>query len=302
MSSFTSKQLRVTFIMTGVGQVFPGTGNNTLTLAPQDQFTGLRITSKVEAVARLATQLDLQVYGMKAADMDALTVAWANPPVVLNNKVILEANDGSGWVQVFAGTIKEAQPIYRAQPNVYFQVLGITGYLAKINPIPPTSYPYQVDIGVAAPDIIAQMGTEPNGTPTFTYVDGGADGVLTNPYFWGTAWDQLRQACIASKSDFYAQGNQVLITKHGLPRNSTPAVVLNKTSGLIGSPEYSGAGLEVIAIWNAAFLCGSALQIDVARPPAAAGRWFPIKLQHRLDAFMPRGQWSTNMQCLRVLV
>lgn len=289
MTSFTIKQLRVTFILAGTNQVFPGTGNNTLTLV------GLRTSASVEAVARLATQMDLKVYGMKAADMNALTVAWANPPVVLDHLVILEANDGSGWTQVFSGTIKEAQPIYRAQPNVYFQVLAMTGYFQKINPVPPTSYPEVVDIGVAAPDIIAKMGGG------FTYVDGGATGVLTNPYFWGTAWDQLKQACAAAKADFYIQGSQILVVPQGQPRANAPAVVLNRASGLIGSPEYSGAGLEVMAIFNPAFSCGSPLQLET-NVPAATGRWYPFKMRHRLDAVLPRGQWMTSLQCLRVLV
>lgn len=295
VNSFTSKQLRVTFILAGTNQTFPGTGNNTLVLQPSGTFTGLRIQSKVEAVARLATQLDLKVFGMKKADMDALTVAWANPPIVLNHLVILEANDGNGWTQVFSGTIKEAQPIYRAQPDVYFQVLAVTGYFQKINPVPPTSYPETVDIGVAAPDIIAKMGGD------FTYVDGGATGVLSNPYFWGTAWDQLKQACQAAKADFYVQGKQILITPQGQPRANQPAVILNRGSGLIGSPEYSGAGLEVMAIFNPAFLCGTPIQLET-NVPAATGRWFPIKLQHRLDEMVKRGQWMTSMQCLRVLV
>jgi hypothetical protein len=293
VTSFTDKQLRVTFILAGTNQVFPGTNSNTLIL------TGLRTSAKVDAVARLSTTMDLRVYGMLAVDMNALTVAWANPPVVLNHLVILEAKDSTdpdptrGWVQVFKGTIKEAQPEFRAQPDVYFQVLAMTGYFQKITPAEPTSYPFQVDIGVAADDIVTRMG--------FTYVDGGATGVLTNPYFYGTLWDQLAQACQAANADFYFQGDTVLVVPAGRPRTTQPAVILNPASGLIGYPCYSGAGLEVSAIFNPAFLCGTPVQIETV-VPSATGRWYPIKLQHILEAKQPKGQWQTRMQCLRVLV
>lgn len=287
-NSFTVKQLRVTFILAGTNQVFPGTGNNTLVL------TNLRMSAKVEAVARLATNLDLKVFGMKQSDMNALTVAWANPPIVLNHLVIVESNDGTGWSQVFSGTIKEAQPIFRAQPDVYFQVIGMTGYFQKINIAAPTTYPYQVDIGVVAADIIEKMG--------FTYVDGGATGVLDTPYFYGSLWDQLAKACAAAKADFYLQGKDVLVVPQGKPRTDAPSVVLTGDSGLIGYPEYSGAGLDVTAIFDPAFSCGAPIDLTSSRVPSATGRWFPIKLRHVLEPLLPRGQWITYLQCLRVLV
>lgn len=279
--------------MSGTNQVFPGTNSNTLVL------TGLRVQAKVEAVARLATQADIRIYGMKRADMNALTVAWANPPIVLDHIVILEAKDNGdpnperGWTQVFSGTIKEAQPIYRGQPDVFFQVLGVTGYFQKIQPVEPTSYPFTVDIGVAAADIVERMG--------FTYVDGGATGVLTNPYFDGTLYDQLVQACQAAGADFYFLGNEVLVTPQGQPRKNQPAVILNPQSGLIGYPEYSGAGLEVLAIFNPAFQCGTPVELQTS-VPAATGRWYPFKLRHLLESVTPKGNWMTQLQCLRVLV
>jgi hypothetical protein len=285
LNSFTDKQLRVTFIMAGTNQVFPGTNTNTLTL------TGLRVSAKVEAVARLATQAEIRVYGMASRDMNAMTVAWANPPVVLDHMVILEANDGNGWVQVFSGTIKEAQPEYRAQPDVYFCVVGVTGYYQRIQPVAPTSYQETVDIGVAASDIIDRMG--------FTYVDGGADGVLTSPYWDGTLWDQLTDACKDAKADFYIQGKNIVVTPRGKPRTGEPAVILNKDSGLVGYPVYSGAGLEVQAIFNPAFACGAPIQLETT-VPSATGQWFPIKMRHTLEANFPKGQWLSELQCLRV--
>lgn len=287
MNSFREKQLRVTLILAGTNQKFAGTNSNTLVL------TNLRISARVKAVARLATQADIRIFGMLSADMNALTVAWANPPIVLDHIVILEANDGDKWTQVFKGTIIEAQPNYANAPEVFFQLLATVGYFQKIQPAEPTSYPFTVDIGVAAADIIGRMG--------FTYVDGGADGVLTNPYFSGTLFDQLAQACAAANADFYIQGDTILVTPAGLPRQNQPAVVLNPESGLIGYPMYSRSGLNVSAIFNPAFTCGTPIELT-SSVPSATGRWYPFAMQHILESRMPRGQWQTQLQCLRVLV
>jgi hypothetical protein len=133
-NSFTVKQLRATLILGGSNQVFPGTTSNRLTI------TGLRMSVQVLQVARLAATLSMKIWGMRRDFMNALTVAWAIPPVILDNVVIVEAKDNNdpdpeqGWTQIFSGTITEAQPEYRAQPNVYFSLQASCGYFQKIEP------------------------------------------------------------------------------------------------------------------------------------------------------------------------
>jgi hypothetical protein len=288
VNSFTIKELRVTLILNGTNQVFPGTNSNTLVL------TGLRMSAKVKTVARMATQADIRIWGMTPADMNALTVAWANPPVVLDHLVMVEANDGNGWVQVFKGTIIEGQPEYRSAPDVYFHLLAVVAYFQKINPAVPTSYPTTVDADVACADIISQMG--------FTAViAGNVNAVLTNPYFNGTLFDQLQQVCQAAGADFYLLGETILVTGSGLPRTDQPAVVLNPESGLIGYPVYERAGLNVDALFNPAFLCGTPIELT-SSVPSASGRWYPFAIQHTLESLMPKGKWLSQLQCLRVLV
>lgn len=287
-NSFTDKQLRVTLILAGTNQVFPGTNSNKLVL------TNLRMSAQVQAVARQAPSASIRIYGMRKDDMNALTVAWANFPVVLDNIVILEANGGNGWTQVFVGSIKEAQPVYRNAPDVFFELLAVTGYYQKINPVPPTSYEETVDIGLVVRDLATKMG--------FEYENGGIDTVLAGPlYLCGTLYDQLATACVKAKADFYFLGNTILITPINQPRTKVPAVVLNAQSGLIGYPMYCAAGLEVQAIFDPAFNCGVPIELD-SIVPGAVGRWFPYSMTHTLEARMPNGQWMTTLNCLKVLV
>lgn len=286
-NSFTSKQLRVTLILAGTNQVFPGTNSNTLIL------TNLRVTAQVQAVARLAAQASLKIYGMTQADMNALTVAWANPPVVLDHLVILEANDGSGWVQVFNGTMLEAQPDYGSAPDVSFTLLARIAYFPQINPAPPTSYQETVDIGLVAGDLAEQMG--------FAFENGGANAVLAGPIaLKGTLYNQLVTACQMAKADFYIFNGKVLITPAGQPRSRAPSVVLNARTGLIGYPVYERAGLKVDAVFDPAFACGTPIDLE-SIVPNATGRWYPFAMTHTLESRVPGGQWKTQLQCLRVL-
>lgn len=293
MSSFTEKRLRLTLILSGTNAVFPGTNSNTLVIE------NLRMRAKVRAVARIATQADIDVFGMLQADMNAMTIAWANPPVVLDHLVILESNStgrADGWVQIFKGTIIEAQPDYRSAPDVSFNLLAVTGYYQKISPADPISYLNEVTIGVVVADMVALMG-EPW---TLTLGD-NVDAVLKNPYFWGSQWDQLAQACASANCDFYIQGDEVLVVNSGQPRDTQPAVVLGPNSGLVGYPMFERSGLAVSALFTPAFLCGIALEIQ-SDVPNASGRWFPYAMNHTLESLMPRGLWLSSLQCLRVLV
>lgn len=287
MSSFTQKRLRVTLIMSGANSVFPGTNSNTLTLE------NMRMSAKVQAVARLATQAELRISGMKQADMDALTVAWANPPVVLDHLVILEADSGNGYVQVFKGTIIEAQPNYKGAPDVSFDLLAVTGYFQKINPAEPRSFPAEAEADVIIGGIVADMGLS-------FEIQGSLGALAEGAYFWGTLWDQLAQACQTFNADFYVFGDNVLVTEAGKPGSQQPAVVLSRDTGLIGYPCYERSGLLVSAIFDPAFACGTPLEIQ-SSVPSATGRWYPYSLLHVLESRTPKGQWMSQMQCLRVL-
>jgi hypothetical protein len=295
MGSFTAKQLRVKLILDGDNAVFPGTNSNTL------EIERLRISAKVQAVARLATQCELRIFGMQQADMNALTVVWATPNVILRHTVILEANNtgkADGWVQVFKGNFKEAQPDYRAQPDVSFVILAVTALFHKINPVAPSSFPESADIGAIAGDIVERMGDP----WTLTVADGANDVVVSNQYLCGTLWDQLAAACQATHCDFYVQGDEILITPNNLPRDKIPTVVLSPDSGLIGYPMFEAAGLNVSALFDPAFQCGAALDIQTSNPVNANGRWYPYALFHDLESIVPGGRWFTDLRCLRVLV
>lgn len=286
-NSFTSKRLRVTFTLLGSGAVFAGTNSNVLTI------TGLRMQAVVQATARLAAQLQLRVFGMKREDMEAITVAWANPPVVLDHTVLLEADSGDGFSKVFSGTIIEAQPEYRAQPDTHLTVLASCGYFQKIQAVAPTSYTETVDIGFVAGELADRMG--------FQFVNGGANAVLAGPiYLHGTLVDQLDTACQMAGCDYYLSNDTLTITPRGEPIEGVPpAVKLTRDTGLIQSPVYERAGLNVQAIYQPAFDNGVPIDIE-SIVPNATGRWYPFSMVHSLDQLVPNGKWNTSMQCLRV--
>jgi hypothetical protein len=253
---------------------------------------------------------------MKRQDMDAITVAWANPPVVLNHRVILEADNGDGFSKVFGGTIIEAQPNYNAAPDTFLSLQASVGYFQKIQAVAPAAYAETTDIGRVAGKLADQMG--------FTFVNGGVDTVLQGPiYLWGTLLDQLDQACRMAGCDYYLTGSEssptgapgpigvvnpqdaqgtLTITPRGRPiEGSTVAALLRDNTGMIGYPMYGRDGLHVDAFWQPAFGCGVPVQVE-SIVPSATGLWYPYTMTHLLDANLPNGKWQTSMVCNRRFV
>lgn len=306
-NSFTYKQLRARFILAQSGVVFPGTNSNTLII------TGLRMSAQIQASSTCASLMQLRVWGMKRADMDAITVAWAIPGgVVLDHLIILEANNGDGWSMVYSGTIIEAQPEYRGAPDTYLSVSAVTGYQQALLGETGTSYQEDVDIGFLAGTLADKMG--------FTFVNGGANAVLKGGIqLWGSLVDQLDQACRMAACDYYLTGTPsaptgapragavtpensrgtLTITPRGKPiAGAEVAVFLTPETGLIGYPVYGRDGLSVQALWRPAF--GVAIPIELKTiVPAATGTWYPYSMTHLLDANLPNGKWQTNMSCNR---
>lgn len=287
MSSFTRKRLRVKLILSAAANIsFTSTGDNTLVL------TNNRMSAHVQSNARQATQMTLKIWGMTLADMDAMTAAYIDPKAIRNNLVVLEADSGLGFYPVFQGSILEAQPDFRSA-DVSFQVTALVKYFEQINVVQPLAYKGDTDIAV--------MGRYLAGQLNLNYLQSSDVKVtITDPNFPGSLWTQLNNMCKAARVDYYVQGDDLIVTPIGLPLKSRPSVFLSPDTGMLGYPTYGRRGLGVTAIFNPAFICGTAIQIKDSLVKGANGLWNPYVIEHALEAELPSGKWTSSMQCLRV--
>lgn len=287
MPSFTKKQMRVTLTLAPENNTkFAGTNSNVLVL------TGLRMIATAVQVGSQMTDLDLKIFGMKADDMNALTVTFfgGNSSAVPHNVCVVETNDGNGWAQFFEGVIFQAQPEYRSAPEAYFCLQAQVGYTAQISPTPALSYPAGADLAGVVETIATACG--------FSFENHGVDiQISKGAYYPGTLTDQLRSICSAYHVAFYIQGNVLAITPVGSAQN-IPVVVLSPTSGLIGYPVIESGGLLISCLYSPAIKAGGKVQIKGSDLPAANANWCPIRLLHSLEAELPGGQWTTEIHAV----
>lgn len=286
--SFVSRLLRASLILPQGN--FPGTNSNTLKLE------NFRMSARLTGAGNFTNACALQIWGVRQVDMNAVTVLFGQDgnPININARAILvlEANIGAGYLQVFEGQFFEAQPDYRNLPDVSLTVNAMTGMGMQLLPAAPSSYQGGVDVATVAEQLATQMG--------FAFEDNGVTGTIDTPYFAGTLMDQFRQLADAARFDYYfdAKGTLVICPKNQ-PRQNQGAVVLNAASGLAGYPTLTRFGIEIDALFQPAFELGSPIEIQGSEVPGTNGRWFPFKFAHDLDSVKPGGRWFSHLECMR---
>jgi hypothetical protein len=295
MSSFVTRALRASLILPQ--GTFPGTNSNTLVLPQPGTPIGFRMSAKLAGAGNYTNTCDLQVWGMRQVDMNAVTVlfGYAGNVQTINAAalLILEAQaEGGGFLQIFEGQMYEAQPDYRGVPDVCLSVNANTAQGRQYLAAPPSSFAGAVNVVTLAAQLAGQMG--------FPFENNGVTGTLNTPYFPGTLMDQFRQLAEAARFDYYFDPKSTLIIcPRNQPRKNQSAVVLSPTSGLSAYVTLNRFGIEFDALFQPAFELGSPIEIRNSETPGANGLWFVYNFTHELDAVKPGGRWFSHLQCMR---
>jgi hypothetical protein len=301
-SSFSAKQLRVTFTLTNSNAVFVGPNG----AAPGNslQLTGLRMSATIQGGGLPAwPSATVRIYGMLQTDMNALAVQQLTNGKTgyLQNTVLIEANSGNGWSAVFAGNILTAAPNYDAMPDVSFDVTAMTGLFDSVNPATVTSFPGSAGIADILSTIVAKMNRK--------FINNGVTGVTSGAvYRPESTTEQLRLVCQAYNIDavFSADDTAVTVTPKGSADTSFN-FTLSPTSGLVGYPKALANGMVSIrALFNPAFhvkapitIANSDVVIDPGVPSTlnslANGDWLVTSITNTLEALKPDGAWFSDM-------
>lgn len=253
---------------------------------------GLRVSASITKAGTVSNaDCELRVWGMPLELMDKLTIlnklAYGEQ---IDNTVVVSAGDHINGVSVvFQGTIQEAWAEGRNPPDVMFYVRATSGMFRAMQPIPPTSYSGSVEASIALRGLAEQMGLQ--------LVNDGVTGQIRNPYWPGTAKQQLEKMCHAL--DCIPHVDDVTHTLHVWPRGgskSEQAVLLSAETGLVGYPTYTQNGLAARSMYNPNLSFGRKVNVQSQFKPAS-GEWVVAAISHNLDSIIPDGEWFTEIQC-----
>jgi hypothetical protein len=292
--SFTRKRIEVSIQLapnTNLNQpnTFAGTGSNTITIT--DKRMSVRIANSGRPTNSTAS---VSIYGMTESVMNQLSTLGMVLNFVPKNVITIKAGDDVvAPTVVFSGIIASAYADMAGAPDVPFIMECNSGLGWATQNTLPTSYKGTVTVATIISGFARQMG--------IGFENNGVDGVLTNVYYKGSLKAQLdecvRQANISAE---VVNGNKLCIwPKFGSRTSITkvPVIAAPPTGGMIGRPSFTQQGVMVRNIFTPDIAFGAKVKI-VTRERAlerANGEWTVNKLDHALDAQVPKGQWASTI-------
>lgn len=282
-TSFTHKQIRATIKL--------GKGNFGEAGFDEIAFSGLRMSADVHRTTNHQMEMaNLRIWGLTFEHTQKLSVlakpGQTGPGYARGNKLLIEAGDReTGLHNVFEGDINLAWADYQHQPDVYFIIQALGLQTAAIKPLPPVSFAGAADVAT----MMQGMATSAN----CQFENNGVDVKLSNPYFAGTAREQLRACATAAGIEWTHDRGTIAIWPTSKARgDKNKAPILTPTTGLIGYPAFSEWGLVMRAMYDPALEIGGYVEIKDSQISNANGRWTVFELAYNLECEMPNGNWE----------
>ncbi|MCP8712985.1 hypothetical protein IGB19_35395 [Streptomyces sp. AC04842] len=120
---------------------------------------------------------------------------------------------------------------------------------------------------------------------------------LSNPYFPGTALDQLKACARAARFNYTIDRGILAIWPHAGARAEEP-VLIQAGDNLVGYPNFTGGGVEFTVLYTPQLGLGNRVQV-ISVVEAAHGEWTVVSLMHQLEAQVPGGAWVSRILCQR---
>lgn len=279
--SFSDKQLELTITL-GTG-TFGDQIGSTVTLS------GLRMFADMAAPCGDSMgALQLRVFGLTQSMMNQLTTIGIFGQVKDKNTILLAAGDNSGMTTIFQGSIWQAWADYAAMPDVVFNIIAYVGMDLALKPVGASSYPGSADVA----QIMASMAK----TAGLSFVNSGVSVQLSNPYFHGTIWQQIKMCAEAARINQKIELGTLTIWPQGSAISGT-APVISPSTGMIGYPAMSSQGMTVKTMFNPGITLGGQVQVQSSLP-MATGKFTVFNYTHNLACNAPGGPWFTSFDCI----
>ena len=281
-TSFTKKLIVVNLTLTD-GTTFDGT-HNTKTVS------GLRTHVEVENGGHPSkNKCNIRIYGMREADMNALTTlpAKAGKPLAVHKNIVqVMAGDIQGMNLVFQGEVSEAFASYHTPPNLHFSIKVVSGFYPALAPVPPASFKGDASVVSIMQGLAKQMG--------YAFENNGVTAQLRNQYLTGSAFQQAAAVAGAANIEFGVDNGTLFIAPRGQPRTGT-APLISAATGLKEYPIFDKKGIKFECLYNSGLKLGGLAKVQSAIP-VCCGAWRINCLKHDLSCEDPSGKWLSSVE------
>lgn len=298
MSTFIERQVSVSVKLASLAS---GGGNQPPTFAGSDAdtatFSGHRASLRVQNSGGLnGTTAHVAIWGLRLEQMNQLATTGRVIGMIPRNVINVSAGDAiSGMSTVFVGTILDAYADFNKAPQVPMEFECIAGGAESVIPAEPSSFTGSTDVVQILKTLAGKMGWGFEASPDIT-------AQLSNPYFSGSAWDQVRAVRDAVRINIELINNVLCVWPLYGSRTSLglePIVAPPPLGQMIGYPTFTQQqGIMLRNVFDPRIQFGKQItvQTSLAR---ASGSWIIAKMDLALDAQVPGGLWEQVLTLFR---
>lgn len=291
MTSFIERALGITINLApkpGQNGAAPTPNYFNGTQADTVDLNGLRVSAVVTKTGAYSQgNGQIRIYGMHLSMMNQLSTLGQSLSVQRRNTVELSAGPAGGVLAlVHEGTIRNSWIDFDSAPDVSFCIDSFSAGYTAMKPVPATSYKGSVDVAVVLAGLakLAGMGFENNGVSV----------ILSNPYFPGTALDQIHSAVRAANISFIIDSRTLIIWPKGGSRNGLIPLISPDT-GLVSYPRFDPQGIVLRTLFNPGVNYGQQIQVQSEMTPAC-GKWVVYGIAYDLESQTPGGSWFMDIR------
>lgn len=229
----------------------------------------------------------VKIYNLPLQEMEQLTTLAFKPLQVRKNIIRIFAGNENDLSEVFNGDITSAFGNFNNAPDPVFEIEALCGYYASIQPSSPTSISGSTPVA----DIISKIA---HGIG-YSFINQGVTSSLRNAVLNGSPMEQAINAAKQVGAQLLVNDSTMTLL-HANEALSGNAVLLSKSTGMIGYPTFNNEGIVVKSIYNKAFKFNGLVKVE-SIVPKATGVWRITKLTHNLSAFNSQGgQWVSEIE------
>lgn len=268
---------------------FVESGTDTVSL------TGLRTSVRIQnSGAAAGSKAMVTVFGLNQSLMNQLSTLGMVISIVPKNTITITAGDEGGQMTtVFVGTILDAYADYGSAPNVPFIFECRSGAVEQAIPYPASSYTGSTDVSVILSAIAKRVG--------WGFENNGVNVKLSNPYYSGSAMDQVRRVAEAARINASLINKVLCIWPRFGARAAGGIPLISPATGMIGYPSFTQQGILVKTLFDPRINFGGQVKVEssiftaqsLARIQNVESTWNVSKLDLMLDQEMPRGEWTS---------
>ena len=270
------------------GSIIPTAGSNNVAT-----FSGLRVSAKISKIGGPGfSHADICIWGLSESVMNAFSAL--GKPIQYNrtNLITLTAGDAvNGMAQVFHGNLQDAYQDFTDSGAASFNIFSMTTAVQQTQPVPPLSFPAACDVATVMAGLASTMGLTFENNGVTTQLSAGS-------YFPGTAREQARKVNKFANILWTIDDTTLAIWPQTGSRGGQIPLI-SPTTGLVGYPQWSSAGLTLRTLFNPNIKIGGQLQLDTSLI-RAQGIWKVRTLNYDLKSIIPGGAWFCDIEAFRV--